>query len=153
MTSTNWVAVVVAFASLCLGIKNYFSIGRWTKSNKEFEMSKILYNEYLLNVLPKAFDQYILSKDWIIAGKDFSTKLKSFRRDIRYFKYSHKSIYNSILSSLENIDNQITKGTQPIDFPEQKEEIIQKIADELDNIYKAFLFDLPSDRIEKYFKK
>ncbi len=156
MTSTNWVAVVavlISFASLCLGLKNYLSIGRWAKSNKEFEMSKILYNEYLLNVLPKAFDQYALSINLIRAGREFSTTLKSFRRDIRYFKYSHREIYDSIFSSLEKIDIQITKGTQPIEFPEQKDEIIQEIANEIDNIYKAFLYDLPSDRIENYFKK
>ncbi|WP_273728612.1 hypothetical protein [Leuconostoc mesenteroides] len=156
MTSTNWIAAIAAlisFASLLLGFKNYLSIGRWAKSNKEFEMSKILYNEYLLNVLPKAFDQYALSINLTVAGKELSTTLKSFRRDIRYFKYSHQAIYDSIFSSLEKIDNQITKGTGPIEFPEQKNEIIQEIANEFDNIYKAFLFELPSDRIEKYFKK
>lgn len=153
MTSTNWVAVLVSFLSLCLGYINYRSIGRWAKSNKEFEMSKILYNEYLLNVLPKAFDQYAMSMNLVTAGKELSTTLKIFRRDIRYFKYSHRTIYSSIFKSLEKIDIQITKGTNTIEFPEQKDEIVQEIANEFDNIYKAFLYDLPSDRIEKYFKK
>lgn len=152
MTYTNWVAPLFSAFSLIMTVLNYRSIQRWKRSNKEYEMSRSLYDDYLIKLIPKAYDEYVMSHDWVTAGKEFSTCLKSFRRDIRYFKYSHGKLYRSLLRSLEQIDDSITKGTQVIQFPEQKKDIIDSIANSLDEIYKTFLLDLPNDRIEKHFK-
>lgn len=154
MTFFNWLTIIVAVISAGINLTSFFKTRKWAKTAREDEFSKKLFVDFLLEEFPKAYEKFILSVDWVVAGKEFSSALKKFRHEILYFKYSHNAIYKNVTITLEKLDDQITKAAMTAkDSTNEREAIGDSMADSMDTIYKAFLVELPNDRIERYFKK
>lgn len=112
-------------------------------------MSRVLYDEYLLLKLPKAYDSYSKSINPIQAGKQLSRQLKIFKQHLHYFEYSHLPIYTKVLSAIRLIDLAVKDQVEGANHSQSN----RKIRYALNTIYKAFLYELPDDHIDKYFKK
>lgn len=154
MTSFNWITIVITGTSSIVALLSFFKTKKWAKSLKENEMSKSLYDDYLIKKLPKLYEEYVMSNDWTNKGKILLTSIKQFRRSILYFQYSHYKIYEDVLNSIEEIEKIISEGANEQPQEKAKRDRIElKLSTEFNNIYKAFLVDLPNDRIEKYFKQ
>ncbi|MFC4761409.1 hypothetical protein [Fructobacillus durionis] len=128
---------------------------RRLKSTRELEMSKKLYLPHLLVYLPNLFAEFIKSNQSEESIVDFSTHLKTFRKDLGYFKYAHATIYQTVNQAIRRIDEELCISIQNVKNPLNK---TNKLADmmsinqSLNTIYKAFLYELPDDHIDKYFK-
>lgn len=154
MTLFNLLTIIVAIGSIILNAASFFKTKKWAKTTREDELSKKLFVDFLLDEFPKAYEKFTLSKDLLNAGKEFSTVIKQFRHQILYFKYSHYSIYETVMDSLESLDDQITKATITGNESTYSRDTVENaMAEAMDSIYKAFLVELPNDRIERYFKK
>lgn len=154
MTFFNCLTIFVAIVSAGVNVISFFKTKKWAKTAREDELSKKLFVDFLLEQFPTEYKKFTLSKDWLNAGKEFSTVIKQFRHQILYFKYSHSSIYGNVMDALEILDEQISKAsTTDIDSTHQRDAVENAMADAMDSIYRAFLVELPNDRIERYFKK
>lgn len=118
------------------------------KSKREIEFSKPLYQAYLLSTLPKALRTYITSEDKQQSGTQLSYLLRDFKNDMLYFKYAHSKIYDQLLSALATIEHCIVQD----EVSKSNPTTLTLLNDSFHKIYKAFLFDLPDDRIDSYFK-
>ncbi|MBS9339113.1 hypothetical protein G6R29_05700 [Fructobacillus sp. M2-14] len=118
------------------------------KSNREMDFSRPLYQNYLLSELPNALTEYEIGQYSKLSVETFSTKLKHFKKDIRYFQYAHNKIYQDVSNSIACIDRILSQepGSKSIG------KTSSEISDLLHKIYKAFLFDLPDDHIDSYFR-
>lgn len=147
-----YVSPIVSGISAFIAYINYRNLIKWKRTTKELEMAKSLYDDFLTKRIPKIFSEYSESKDWIIQGVKLSKEMKSFKNNIRYFRYSHQTIYNKVNQSLEKIDDLIVEGTKvDQDDIDGRKKIIDKISIELNQIYRQFIIELPDDLVEKNF--
>lgn len=150
-----WFNVLTIFISGASAVAAYITLYRtrkWTLSSKENEMSKSLYQEFLLNKLPSAYDRFVVSQFSPNDGAEFSSTVKQFRQSVKYFKYTHKDVFQNISGAIKELEEGIANAMN--NKPETEEDIEhakKKMAEPLDKIYKSILIQLPTDRIEKYF--
>lgn len=147
--SPEFWSVVVSVIALAFSISSSKKSQKWLKTNKEYEMSRNIYSNFLTKELPKAFYTFIESKDWKKAAPEFINEFKNFRKQIYYFKYSHPKIYGEILEVLNQIDSLVANAAviNPTEKT-QKETIENNIANKFDELYTIFLIKLPNDRLD-----
>lgn len=139
----------LAFIALIISSYTPWHCRRTFKSQYEINQSSVIYIKHLQSIIPKTFHNLQVSEESSSAAKEFLLKIRVFKLDILYFKYTHRKIYHSVIHSLEEIEKQISKV---IDSEKVDPQIIDAISSSLNRIYKAFFNDLPDDRIEQYFK-
>lgn len=148
MTYTNLLILIPPCIMCAIAVATFYLTERRIKSNREIEFSKKIYQDYLLVDLPKAINTYSGSKGHDRSSAELSYLLRDFRNDMHYFKYVHNNVYQQLLAAVSTID-------YAIEHQENENTIatnVLKINESLHQIYKAFLFDLPDDHIDRYFR-
>lgn len=153
MTLSDLLLILPPCIICAIAVRTFYLNEKRLKSNREMAMSSKLYQDFLLSTLPEALDNYQLAEKKQEATTEFSSRLKDFTKNIRYFKFAHPKIYNSAISGVEEIEEALSNRllASPPNLS-NSQDIFDVLSPSLDKIYKAFLFDLPDDHIDSYFK-
>lgn len=152
MTWFNLLTILVSTASAVAAYLTLFRTRRWARSSKEIEMSKNLYQDFLLNELPGDYEKFVVSNFSTSDGVKLASTIKQFRQSIKYFKYTHKDVFNNMTTAIDSLEDGIAFAmNNELDTEEAINRAKKKMTEPLDTIYKSLLIELPTDRIEKYF--
>lgn len=132
------IAIIVSIATVWLNkIKQ-------DKMN-EYEFTKELYREDILNTLPKLRNQLRNTKIKGVTGVDeLDDEIKKLTEKVLYFKYTHKDVYKKLRAELMSFDDFLVDSKKTMDG-ETYSEFEEGVNQYLEKIYKILVIDLRND--------